>query len=552
MNAYMTSKFLVFAVAAAIFANAQEPPRVGVGVIERKLSLAEALEMALRNNLEIEIERTTVATSRQELNAAKGAFDGVFRWTPTYESRNTPTTNVLFAANGKLVEHFHNQNFSYQQRLPWQGMSLLAGFDNSRQSTNNPFAGLNPYTQSRIVLGFTAPLWRNRLVDNERAQLRIRAKAIDVSEVDLELRAIDIVSRVELAYWDLVGARQGVRVAAEGVQWGQEQSARSKRMIDAGTLAPVELAGAEAELERRRDTYFATLNLITDAENTLKTLILTGKDDPIWGDVIVPTEENALEAPSTEDVQGTIDGALRRRPELRQVAIRRESNDVQKSLAADQLKPQVNLIANYTGSGLAGSVPFGGGTNPFTESSIRQTQRINDLSALHGLAPLPITGFGTLPGGLIGGYGSVLSGLFGMNYPGVQVGLAVDWNTRNQTAQANAAIASINERRLGLERARTEQAIVAQVRSAMQSIETARQRIQAAEASARAAKEKLDSETRLFQAGESTSFLVLTRQNEYTDSLRRVVVSRLELNRAVARLNQSTGTTLENHKLTVR
>ena len=128
----------------------------------------------------------------------------------------------------------------------------------------------------------------------------------------------------------------------------------------------------------------------------------------------------------------------------------------------------------------------------------------------------------------------------------------MDWTTRNQTAKANVAIAAINEKRLDLERARTEQGIVAQVRSAMQSIETARQRIQAAEASARAAKEKLDSETRLFQVGESTSFLVLTRQNEYTDSLRREVVSRLEFNRAVARLQQATGNTLESHQLTIR
>ena len=547
----MTRTFLSILVAALI-AAAQEPARVGVGVIEKKLSLQETLEMALRHNLDIEIERTGVASSRQLLNAARGAFDGVFRWQPTYESRNTPTTNSLFAADGKLVERFHNQNFSFQQKLPWQGATAQAGFDNSRQSTNNPFAGLNPYTQSRFLLGVTVPLWRNRLIDRDRAELWIRSKAIDVSEADLELRVIDIVSRVELAYWDLVGARQGVRVASEGVQWGLEQTARSKRMISAGTLAPVEQAGAEAELERRRDTYFSTLNTVTDAENTLKTMIASGKEDTIWGDVIVPTEEQTMEAPSADDLQLAINGALGKRPELRHVALRLQSNDVQKSLAADQLKPQVNLIANYTNSGLAGTLPSGGGSNPFSQSSAVQAARINELSARAGLAPLPSASFGSLPGSLIGGYGSVLSGLFGGSYPGIQVGVSMDWNTRNQTAKANAAGAAIAEKRLGLERARIEQGIVAQVRSAMQLIETARQRIQAAEASSRAAKEKLDSETRLFQAGESTSFLVLTRQNEYTDSLRRAVVSRLDFNKAVSRLQQATGDTLSSHKLSVR
>ena len=97
-----------------------------------------------------------------------------------------------------------------------------------------------------------------------------------------------------------------------------------------------------------------------------------------------------------------------------------------------------------------------------------------------------------------------------------------------------------------------EQAIEAQVRNALQAIQTSRQRIVAAEASAQAAKEKMDSETRLFQTGESTNFLVLTRQNEYADSLNRVVVARSDLNKAVARLQQSLGTILDTYKLRVQ
>ena len=55
-----------------------------------------------------------------------------------------------------------------------------------------------------------------------------------------------------------------------------------------------------------------------------------------------------------------------------------------------------------------------------------------------------------------------------------------------------------------------------------------------------------------FQTGESTNFLVLTRQNEYADSLNRVVVARADLNKAVARLQQSLGTILDTYKLRVQ
>jgi HAE1 family hydrophobic/amphiphilic exporter-1 len=99
------------------------------------------------------------------------------------------------------------------------------------------------------------------------------------------------------------------------------------------------------------------------------------------------------------------------------------------------------------------------------------------------------------------------------------------------------------------EQARAEQLIEAQVRNALQALETARQRITAAEASERAAKEKLDSEVRLFQTGESTNFLVLTRQNEYLDSRRRAVVANLDWNKALARYRQATGETLGAHNV---
>jgi outer membrane protein TolC len=90
------------------------------------------------------------------------------------------------------------------------------------------------------------------------------------------------------------------------------------------------------------------------------------------------------------------------------------------------------------------------------------------------------------------------------------------------------------------------------VRNALHGIQTARQRRAAAEASSRAAQEKLDSEMRLYQVGESTNFLVLTRQNEYADSRRRVVVADLDYNKSVARLELALGMTLESYKITLK
>ncbi len=529
---------------------AQEPTRVGVSVTQKKLTLSEALETALKGNLEIEIERTSVASAQLAVKAAQGAYDGLFRWLPSIDSRTTPTPSILLGAGGKLEETALVQNFSYQQKLPWHGAAFYAGFDNSRQTTTNPFTGLTPYYSSRMSLQFSQPLLRGWKTDSYRTELKLRSKNTQISLLDLELKAIDVVARVEQSYWNLVAARQDVQVQGDGVKLAQEQLDRTRRMIASGTLASVEIAAAEAELERRKDNHLSSIGVLAEAENAFKLLLSAHRSEEIWTDAIIPLEERTVDFASSDDLQQAVAAAMDKRAELRQLAMRKQNNDVQKDLATDQLKPQMNLVASYSAAGLSGTQSDI--VNPFTQSSIATLQRINQLSALQGIAPLPPASGGGIPLAFLGGYPTSISNLFHGGFPTLQAGVSFDWTTRNRAAEAGLGQAVVGERRLKLERDRLEQAIAAQVRNAMQSLTTSRQRILAAEASEHAAKEKLESEIRLFQSGESTNFLVLTRQNEFSDSRRRVVVARLDFNKAVSRLRQSIGTTLEAHNLHVQ
>jgi len=516
--------------------------RVGVGPTTRKLTLREGVEAALKNNLEIEIERTNVANAQQLLNAAKGAFDPVLSYNPSYERRDTPAASLLQAATGKLAERFINNNVGLRGRA-WQGMSLGVSFDNSRIETNNPFVNLNPYLNSRLLLTFTQPLFRNRVIDRERAQIKIRSRQVGISETDFELRVIDVVTRVEQGYWDLVAARQAVQVAEDGVNLGQEQVARAQRQIAAGSLAPVELSLAQSEYERRRDTYYATQDILTAAENNLKTLIANGRANEVWNDEILPTDSESFGKLEPKELGAAVQSAIAKRPEIRMIGQRKSVNDIEKELNRDQLKPQVNFVAGYANSGLGGALSTA--PNPFAGQNVPIYDRLNRLSGLAGLPPVIPPDQGALPSFLVGGYGTALSNVFAGRFPTLQVGMQFELNIRNRTAESALAQTAIAEKRLGLERTRVEQAIDAQVRNALQGLVASRQRITAAEASAKAAEEKLNSEVRLFQTGESTNFFVLQRQNELLESRRRAVVAHLEYNKSAARLEQARGETLD-------
>ena len=391
---------------------------------------------------------------------------------------------------------------------------------------------------------------RGRLLDRERNEIRVRRKQVNITESEFQIRLIDVVTRVEQSYWDLVAARQDVEVTSQAVALAREQYARNQRMIESGTLAPVEISASKAELERRLDFNFASIGLLTEVENNLKTLLAPNRGATIWGDQLIPTDRTSLDLVPPVDVREGAAKAIAARPELRQLALRMETNNYDQQLARELLKPKMDLVANYINAGLAGAVS--NAPNPFTASSVSQVQRINDLSRLAGLAPLEVSNTFGAPPNLIGGYGTALSGVFGGKFQSAVVGVNLDLNLRNRTAQAQDAQVAIQGKRLKLEQTRWEQVIESQVRNAMQAIETAKQRITAANASEGAAKEKFDSETRLFQTGESTNFLVLTRQNEYIDARRRAVVAQLESNKANARLEQALGSTLAVHEIKVR
>lgn len=546
---YIPTAFLVLAsVLPAAAGPDSQMPRIGVGILQVKLSLQDAIEMALKNNLEIEIERQNRAGAYQGVKAAKGQFDPGFRYVPSISNNVTPTGSALQAADGRLVDKAFGNNFYLREQLPWWGSQVHLDFENSRFATSNSFVSLNPYLTSRMVLGFTQPLLRDRVTDQSRTQLKISRKQAEISDIDFKLKVIDIVTRVQQVYWDLVAIRKDTEVKRDTVEWAREQVARNQRMIESGTLAPVELSGAEAELQRRLDTYISAVGTVTEAENLLKLLLAPGRDAEIWSDEIIPTEEKPFSSPQVEDLKATVAVAVRNRAELQAAALRQQVAAFQKEQAANLTRPQLNVTAAYVASGLGGTV--NSAPNPFAASFGPLFDRLNALSASAGLPPVAgASGFGALPSSLIGGYGTALSNLFGGNFNSVQAGISFDFNIRNRTAEANLAQAAIAEKKLKLEQQRVEQLVAAQVRNGLQAIETAKQRIAAAQASARAAQERLDSETRLFQSGESTNFLVLTRQNEFADSRTRVVVAQLDFNRAIARLEQALGQSLDAHQI---
>jgi len=526
-------------------------PRVGVDINRRvTLTLRDAITMGLENNRDIEVERLNVQINQFDLLAARGAYDPRLTGNLGYERAAIPVASVLAGQNGRLETDGVVGTANLTQRIPWQGGNLQVIFDNERATTTNLFTDLNPAFTTTLSATYTQPLWRNRGIDLQRRQVRIASKRLDISDSQFRQRAIEIISQVQRAYWDLVFARRDQQIKRESVGLAQTQLEHNRRLVDAGALAPADVISARLEVERRTDEAEAAVEAIQRTENELKALISSPNNAEFWGSALVPAEDPQLDPGPALPIDDALRLAFRSRPEMEQFRLRGELNQIDVDYYRNQSRPQIDLFATYGTQGLAGRRR--GGINPIFGGNALLYERVNRLSELAGLVPLPVPTPGTVPTFLIGGYGTSLATLFKNDFRTWRVGVSFDIPLRNRTAEGQLGRALTEGRQLDAQRQRIEQTIEVEVRNALQAVETAKRRIAAALKSRDDARLQYESEVRKFDAGQSTNFFVLDRQNALSSAQVRLLRAYTDYTKSVAELQRALSTTLSSQSIEVK
>ena len=529
-----------------------ELTRVGVDKAKRiSLTLRDALTMALENNRDIEVERLNVQMTDFDLAASRGFYDPALTASIFYDRRNTPVANPLAGGqNGGLLTDNVTGNMSLSQRLQHQGGLLQATFNNDRATTQNVFNAINPQFTSSLNISYTQPLWRNRVTDQGRRQILINKKKLDISDAQFRQRAIEIISQVQRAYWDLVFARRDYEIKSESVDLARTQLKHNERLVEAGSLAPADIISARVELERRNDESEATIDAIQRAENSLKSLMLQPGNSEEWQSELVPVETPQIDSTSQMPLPDAVRLAFQNRPEMEQYRLKGELNKIDLDFFRNQTKPQIDFVVNYGTVGVAGDPRRE--ANFFTQSNLLLTQRVNDLSRLAGLPLLPVNDATPLPAFIIGGNGQSLANLFKNDFRTWRVGLNINLPIRNRTALAQLGRAAAEGKQIDVQKQKLEQNIEVEVRNALQAVETSRRRVEAARNSRINAELQYQSEERKFDAGQSTNFFVLDRQNALSAARGRELKALTDYTKAVAELQRVMSTTLSSNNVSVK
>ncbi|MDX6695066.1 MAG: outer membrane protein [Blastocatellia bacterium] len=527
--------------------------RVGVDMADqRTLALREALEMALANNKEIEVARQNVRIAEFDLLGTRGAYDPRFSSLSYYERTKTPSSSFLSGgSNGAVTQSDYTGTARLEGLTPKFGGGYRVDFSAIRLTTDNAFAALNPQYPTALTFNYTQPLLRGFRFDANRRAIEVAKKNLSLTDAQFRQRTIETITQVQRAYWDLVYSLRNLQIQRDAVRDARAQLEHNRRLVEEGVLAPIDVVAADAQVSGFEQSVYSALEDVTRAENNLKNLIAENRQSSLWSVSLIPTDAVDLEPPAVK-LDDALNDALQNRPELQQSNVAREINALDQRLFREQTRPQVDLIGSYGVVGLAGPLSqTASGSNPLANSNADLRARINELSVLNGLAPLPPPPVQLPPDNLIGGYGQSLLNLGANRYSNFRVGVQINLPLRNRTAQAQLGRSLVERDRIDTLREELEQLIEVDVRNVLQLVRTAQSRVRSAAAARSASEQQYMSEQRRFDAGQSTLFLVLERQTALTTARGNELRAQTDLNKAIAELQRATGNSLQANNVVV-
>lgn len=502
--------------------------RVGVDLMQqRTLTLREAIELALENNRDVELSRKTARIAEFDLDASRGAFQPRLSGQVYYDRTTTPNVSI-FSSNQKTTNGTILGNATLSKLSSNNGTVYSGFFNNQRLTTDNPISILSPQYNSSLGFSVTQPLLRGRRTDQARRTIEIAKRNLELTDTQFRQRSIETVAAVQKAYWDLTFALRNLQVQRDAVRDAKDQLAHSRRLVDEGLLAPIDIVAAETQVANFEQSVFDALNGVNLAENLLKNLISPNRSNGVWNEALVPVEPVEFAVPSTTLTEA-MGLALDNRPELDINKVQKDINAIDQRLYKDQTKPQVDFFATVSENGIGGSRNSGFSPTFPTACSIDP----NSPACAQQQANLALL------------TGNPFRGIFANRYPTVRFGISFNLPLfGDKSAEAQYGKSLVEAERIEAQREQIEQGIQVEVRNALQAVRTSEARLRSAAIARENSVKQYESEQRKLAEGQSDIYKVLERQTALAAARSNELRSRTELNKAVAELQRATGNTL--------
>jgi outer membrane protein TolC len=334
----------------------------------RQLSMQDCIELALRHNLDLQIDRYNPAIALFNLRGDYGAYDPSFTLSGQHD-HNEAGSQLL--GGGFIIPGSVSDDNSFSGGLT--GTTPIGSTYSLQGTTRDQYGasfGVNTNTGQLFSIPFensgasasisaTQPLLKNLWIDNNRLVIRTANNRLKYSQLTLKLQIMQTITTVEQAYYDFIYTRENVVVQQKAVELAERLVIENRKRLEVGALAPLDLQSAEAQAASSQAAVIAAKSQMDTQERLLKSLI-TDSYSKDWANVSIdPSGSLAAPAPVL-NLQDSWSKGLVERPELAQGKLDVERLGILLKYDQNQLWPELDVFGTYgfNGSGKEFSAAF--------------------------------------------------------------------------------------------------------------------------------------------------------------------------------------------------
>lgn len=508
-----------------------DPTAPDAQVIGTPLSLAQAIALGLRNNLEVEINRYEPYIAELDAEGSWGAYDPLLSSRVNYQDVSRPPSNVFTQDIPNELSDNFGGDAALQALVPYLGATVGVSFDGRKTETNSLFPLFNPQYDSGLQFTADVPLLKGLLWNQAWTQVRTTKLGADAAGSDFETSVMNTVQGIVNSYWSLVAAKEQLRVAEKALETAQALLEQTQTQYDVGVVSKVEVVEAEAGVASRQFERIVARNQYQNANDALIATLLGRRLRAATSIVFAPTDNPSYEAKSFVDVERAVAEAFEKRPELRSFEDRIGQAKIQEKFARNQRLPDLSFEFRHRTLGIDGDTAF----------VAADPGDPNEVPPRPPSPAIPATS---------GNFGDSTSQFYSGNRDWT-VGGRFSIPIPNTAARKQLSKAEFQLRRAESQRTQFKQSIIIDIRAAARGLIASAEGVEAAERGRVAAAEQLRAERIRLEHGESTPFDVLQRQNDLVSAESRKVAALQTYRDSQAALDRARGTILEVHDVQI-
>jgi outer membrane protein len=467
---------------------------------------------------------------------AIASFDPIVTGT-LQEDHAQSVSSSLFNGVPVIAQNTGTVNFAYNQGFSW-GTNLQVGFSNSRATTNIPFNTYSPLINSSLRLQLTQHLLQGMGFPANTRFIRIAKNNRELTDVAFRLQIIDSVDQIENIYWDLVFAYENVRVQNESLTFAQKTLSDTKKQVEIGSLAPIEVVRAQSTVAQDQQLVTTARTNLQLEQLLMKNALTRSLKDPVLANAeVIPI--STMDVPIEEQVvpiEDLINDALRHRAELVESRIDLNSRDLSNKAVRSALLPTLDLFAYYAGSGLGGAQ----NSNNLCANQTPEQLRLGFCAGPNAIPPVAPTSIG-----------STWDQMVTSTAPDKGVGLSLNIPLRNRAAQAVQIRSELEYRQAEMRLQQIENQVGIEIRNAQYAVQQNRASVDSARAAVELGHQSLDAEQKKFQFGTSTNTLVLQYQSQLATAESTLVNAMVAYEKSRVELDRATGALLDHAGISI-